>query len=70
VKLRAENDRLRIKLAQAEAIIDVQGKVHALLRSARRRLHNPLDAGIDALVAAGIDRKTACAALGRSRASH
>jgi hypothetical protein len=31
VKLRAENDRLRIKLAQAEAIIDVQGKVHALL---------------------------------------
>jgi transposase len=30
-KLRAENDRLRTKLAQAEAIIDVQGKVHALL---------------------------------------
>ena len=30
-KLRAENDRLRTKLSQAEAIIDVQGKVHALL---------------------------------------
>lgn len=30
-KLRAENDRLRLKLAQAEAIIEVQGKVHALL---------------------------------------
>ncbi len=31
VKLRAENERLRAKLAQAEVIIDVQGKVHALL---------------------------------------
>lgn len=30
-KLRADNQALRIKLAQAEAIIDVQGKVHALL---------------------------------------
>jgi transposase len=30
-KLRAENDRLRKQLAQAEVIIDVQGKVHALL---------------------------------------
>ena len=30
-KLRAENERLRHKLAQAEVIIDVQGKVHALL---------------------------------------
>lgn len=30
-KLRAENERLRIKLAEAKAIIDVQGKVHALL---------------------------------------
>jgi transposase-like protein len=30
-KLRVENERLRTKLAQAEAIIDVQGKVHALL---------------------------------------
>jgi transposase-like protein len=30
-KLRAENDRLRSKLAQADAIIAVQGKVHALL---------------------------------------
>jgi transposase-like protein len=31
MKLRAENERLRTKLAQAEAVIDVQGKVHALL---------------------------------------
>lgn len=30
-KLKAENERLRTKLAQAEVIIDVQGKVHALL---------------------------------------
>jgi len=30
-KLRADNERLRTKLAQAQAIIDVQGKVHALL---------------------------------------
>jgi transposase len=30
-KLRAENERLRLKLAQADAIIEVQGKVHALL---------------------------------------
>src|SRR3984893_12064044 len=30
-KLRAENERLRAKLAQAEVVIDVQGKVHALL---------------------------------------
>jgi transposase len=30
-KLRAENERLRSKLAQAEVIIEVQGKVHALL---------------------------------------
>jgi len=30
-KLRAENERLRVKLAQAEVIIGVQGKVHALL---------------------------------------
>jgi transposase-like protein len=30
-RLRAENERLRTKLAQAEAIIEVQGKVHALL---------------------------------------
>ena len=30
-KLRAENDRLRKKLTQAEVIIEVQGKVHALL---------------------------------------
>lgn len=30
-KLKAENDRLRKQLAQAEVIIEVQGKVHALL---------------------------------------
>src|SRR3984957_387489 len=30
-KLRTENERLRSKLAQAEAVITVQGKVHALL---------------------------------------
>jgi transposase-like protein len=30
-KLRAEVARLQTKLAQAEAVIDVQGKVHALL---------------------------------------
>jgi transposase len=30
-KLRAENERLRHKLSQAEVIIEVQGKVHALL---------------------------------------
>lgn len=30
-KLKAENERLRKKLAQAEVVIDVQGKVHALL---------------------------------------
>ena len=30
-KLKAENERLRHKLAQAEVVIDVQGKVHALL---------------------------------------
>lgn len=32
-KLRAENERLRRKLAQAEVVIDVQGKVHALLEN-------------------------------------
>ena len=30
-KLRAENERLRTKLAEAKTIIEVQGKVHALL---------------------------------------
>ena len=30
-RLRAENERLKIKLAKAEAIIEVQGKVQALL---------------------------------------
>ena len=31
MKLRAEVERLKVKLAQAEAVIGVQGKVHALL---------------------------------------
>jgi len=31
-KLRAENERLKAKLAQAEVVIEVQGKVHALLK--------------------------------------
>src|ERR1700694_4493283 len=31
MKLRAENERLRTKLAQAAAVLHVQGKVHALL---------------------------------------
>jgi transposase-like protein len=30
-RLRAENERLKVKLAKAEAIIEVQGKVRALL---------------------------------------
>jgi hypothetical protein len=30
-RLRAENERLKRKLVKAEAIIEVQGKVHALL---------------------------------------
>jgi len=30
-RLRAENERLKKKLAKAEALIEVQGKVHALL---------------------------------------
>jgi transposase len=30
-RLRTENERLKLKLAKAEAIIEVQGKVHALL---------------------------------------
>lgn len=30
-RLRAENERLKRKLAKAEAVIEVQGKVHALL---------------------------------------
>lgn len=30
-RLRADNERLRTKLAQAEVVIEVQGKVHALL---------------------------------------
>jgi transposase len=30
-RLRAENERLKVKLAKTEAIIEVQGKVQALL---------------------------------------
>jgi|SRR5664280_1189181 transposase-like protein len=36
MRLRAENERLRTKLAQAEAVINVQGKVHALLEEISR----------------------------------
>jgi transposase-like protein len=36
-RLRADNERLRIKLAQAEAVIEVQGKVHALLEEISKR---------------------------------
>ena len=32
-RLRAENERLRKALAQAEVVIEVQGKVHALLEN-------------------------------------
>lgn len=30
-RLRAENERLKVQLAKAQAVIEVQGKVHALL---------------------------------------
>lgn len=36
-RLRAENERLKRKLAKAEAIIEVQGKVQALLEELLRR---------------------------------
>ena len=39
-RLRAENERLKIKLAKAEAIIEVQGKVHALLEQLSKSADN------------------------------
>jgi transposase-like protein len=39
-KLRAENERLRTKLAKAEAIIEVQGKVQALLEELSKSADN------------------------------
>jgi hypothetical protein len=39
-KLRAENERLRTKLAKAEAIIEVQGKVQALLEQLSKSADN------------------------------
>ena len=39
-RLRAENERLKIKLAKAEAIIEVQGKVHALLEEISKSAAN------------------------------
>ncbi|AXV08831.1 hypothetical protein DVS28_a4164 [Euzebya pacifica] len=35
-RLRQENERLRTKLAKAQAVIEVQGKVHALLEEISR----------------------------------
>jgi transposase len=39
-KLRAENERLKTKLAKAEAIIEVQGKVQALLEQLSKSADN------------------------------
>ncbi len=39
-KLKAENERLRNKLAQAEVVIKVQGKVHALLEEISKSAAN------------------------------
>jgi len=39
-RLRAENERLKIKLAKAEAIIEVQGKVQALLEQLSKSTDN------------------------------
>jgi transposase len=39
-KLRVENERLRAKPAQAEVVIDVQGKVHALLEEISKSAAN------------------------------
>jgi transposase len=38
-RLRAENERLKVKLAKAEAIIEVQGKVQALLEQLSKSAH-------------------------------
>ena len=53
-----ENERLKVKLAKAEAIIEVQGKVQALLEAAlqerghRRLVDTIIDTAVDELVAA------------------
>jgi transposase len=39
-KLRAENERLKVKLVKAEAIIEVQGKVQALLEELSKSADN------------------------------
>ena len=39
-RLRAENERLKMKLAKAEAIIEVQGKVQALLEELSKSADN------------------------------
>jgi transposase-like protein len=39
-RLRAENERLKVKLAKAEAIIEVQGKVQALLEELSKSADN------------------------------
>jgi transposase-like protein len=39
-RLRAENERLKVKLAKAEAIIAVQGKVQALLEQLSKSADN------------------------------
>jgi transposase len=39
-RLRAENERLKVKLAKAEAIIEVQGKVQALLEQLSKSADN------------------------------
>jgi transposase len=73
-KLRAENERLRVKLAQAEAVITSREKcTRSWKRSPRARPPRSRDAIMDAAVEeltpiVGIKR--ACEALGRSRASH
>ena len=42
-RLRAENERLKRKLAKAEAVIEVQGKVHELLERLSRSEDNDLE---------------------------
>jgi len=42
-RLRAENERLKRKLAKAEAVIEVQGKVHELLEQLSRSEDSELD---------------------------
>ncbi len=39
-RLRRENERLKIRLAKAEAIIEVQGKVQALLEQLSKSADN------------------------------